>query len=79
MLYMRDNKKIVLQLLLQRIITFNESKLMESGRNIEDLIKYNSDTVKSATIVITIIPILAVYPFVQKYFVKGVMLGAVKG
>ncbi len=79
MLYIRDNNKQILQLLLQRIITFNQSKLMESGRATEDMIKYNSDTIKSATIIVTILPILMVYPFVQKYFVKGVMLGAVKG
>lgn len=79
MLYMRDNNKLVLQLLLQRIITFNQSQLMESGRATEDMINYNSDTIKSATIIVSIVPILAIYPFVQKYFVKGVMLGAVKG
>ena len=37
------------------------------------------ETIKSAAIVITMLPILCVYPFVQKYFVKGVTLGAVKG
>jgi putative aldouronate transport system permease protein len=36
-------------------------------------------TIQSVTIVLTIIPILAVYPFIQRYFVSGVMLGAVKG
>ena len=37
------------------------------------------ETLKDAMIVITMIPILCVYPFVQKHFVKGVMLGSVKG
>jgi putative aldouronate transport system permease protein len=38
-----------------------------------------SDTIKYATIVVATAPILAIYPFLQKYFVKGVMVGAVKG
>ena len=38
-----------------------------------------SEIFKMATVVISIVPILCVYPFLQKYFVKGLMLGAVKG
>ena len=37
------------------------------------------ETMKDAMIVVTMIPILCVYPFVQKYFVKGVMVGSLKG
>ena len=37
------------------------------------------ETVKYATIVVATLPILCVYPFIQKYFVKGVMIGAIKG
>ncbi len=37
-----------------------------------------SETIKYATIVVSTIPILAIYPFLQKYFVRGTMLGAVK-
>ena len=36
-------------------------------------------TIQSVTIVLTVLPILAVYPFIQRYFVSGVMIGAVKG
>ena len=44
-----------------------------------DAMQYTSETVKAATIIVSILPILAFYPFVQKYFIKGVTLGAVKG
>ena len=39
----------------------------------------NAQTIKAGTIVVSTVPILIVYPFVQKYFVKGVMIGGVKG
>ena len=38
-----------------------------------------ADTIKYSTIVLTTVPVLCIYPFLQKYFVKGVMIGAVKG
>ena len=41
--------------------------------------KPTPDTVKAATLIVTTIPIIMVYPFLQKYFIKGVTLGAVKG
>ncbi|MNY70820.1 hypothetical protein D3C86_2090310 [compost metagenome] len=37
------------------------------------------ETIKMATVVVAIVPVLVVYPFLQKYFVKGMLLGAVKG
>jgi len=37
------------------------------------------ETIKYATIVVATVPILFVYPFIQKYFTKGVMIGAIKG
>lgn len=40
---------------------------------------YNEKTIRAAVVLFALIPILAVYPFVQKYFVKGAMLGSVKG
>ena len=40
--------------------------------------EFTPETIKAATVVVTVLPMLAVYPFVQKYFVKGIMLGSVK-
>ena len=63
--------------LMQMISNFNDS-LMKSGDTTvtEQLVP---EGVKAAAIIITITPILSVYPFLQKYFVKGVMIGAIKG
>jgi len=45
----------------------------------EEMSKLTPEAMKNATIVLTMLPVLFVYPYAQKYFVKGVMLGAVKG
>ncbi len=79
LMYIRSNDKIVVQLLLQRIIQESSTELMTSGLVDPELTDFTSETVKSATVVVAIAPILAMYPFVQKYFTKGMMLGAVKG
>jgi len=71
-----------IQLILYKY--FNEATLLaaELARNpsaIKDAPKISSETVKMTMSVISIVPILLVYPFMQRYFVKGIMLGAVKG
>lgn len=79
MMYITDNKKIVVQALLQRIVQENNSEIISQGVMNPDAMQYTAETVKAATIIVSIIPILAFYPFVQRYFIKGVMIGAVKG
>lgn len=79
MMYMTDTSKITVQCVLQRIIQENNSELISQGIVNPDAMQYTSETVKAATIIVSILPILAFYPFVQRYFIKGVMLGAVKG
>ncbi|MFD0715898.1 carbohydrate ABC transporter permease [Paenibacillus sp. GCM10027626] len=71
-----------IQLILYKY--FNEATLLaaELARNpsaIKEAPKISSETVKMTMSVISIVPILLVYPFMQRYFVKGIMLGAVKG
>ena len=44
-----------------------------------DVMNMPSETVRMATVILAMLPILVVYPFLQKYFVKGAMIGAVKG
>jgi len=62
--------------------TSNLSKLMNSGGNVSKAIiesTLNMRTVKLTVAMVTILPILLVYPFMQRYFTKGIMMGAVKG
>ncbi len=80
LLYINDSKKIVVQLYLQRIINEGATNaITDLGANEDTAKNLTADTVKSAAIVVTVIPILCFYPFVQKFFIKGVTLGAVKG
>lgn len=78
MLYIRDREKYPLQLVLREILLSNNTESMMSGRAIDDKSAV-SESLKYATIVISTLPILCVYPFLQKYFVKGVLIGSVKG
>lgn len=79
MLYINTPSKQVVQIYLQRIIQENNPALISQGLINPDVTDFTPETIKSATIIVTILPILCVYPFIQKYFVKGIMLGSVKG
>ncbi len=78
MIYLKDKTKYPLQLILRDIIVQSQVSDMTTMDSYMDRYAV-SQTVKYATIMVATIPILCVYPFLQKYFVKGVMIGAVKG
>jgi putative aldouronate transport system permease protein len=78
MIYMRNTNNAPLQTYLRSIImnySFANMTVEEHMR----LARMNIRSVKAAQMVIGAIPILAVYPFLQKYFIKGITLGSVKG
>lgn len=77
MLFIRDKKLYPLQLILREILIQNDTSSMSVGMD-EDVAMVG-ETIKYATIVVATLPILCIYPFLQRYFVKGVMIGAVKG
>ena len=80
MMYITDNKKIVVQNYIQRIVNEGNTNLISDvNASAKDQIEVTGKTIQSASIIVSILPILLFYPFVQKYFVKGVTLGAVKG
>ncbi|MDO5397207.1 MAG: carbohydrate ABC transporter permease [bacterium] len=83
MLYIKDSSKYPLQLIIRQIIMQNQmaAELAAMGdTSMQDALgSTNTETVKYATLFVSIVPMLIVYPFIQKYFVKGVMVGSVKG
>ena len=76
-IYLTTRSKFPLQLVLREILIANNTDSMTGAGN-EDT-EAIAETIKYATIVFATVPILCVYPFLQKYFTKGVMIGAVKG
>lgn len=77
-LYITDNTKLPIQNVLRAVLIAN-SNILNSAVTEDDRINQFAETIKYAAIVITTVPVLCIYPFLQKYFVKGVMIGAVKG
>ena len=75
-LYINDTVKLPLQVVLRNILTAGMIKDTEMIP-IDQLPPAQS--LKTAMIVLTVTPILCVYPFIQRYFVKGVMIGSIKG
>lgn len=74
MILLQDPKKVPLQVLLKKLIIENKvlAEVGSGGANTTETLIY-------AVIVVSIIPVIVVYPFVQKFFVKGLTIGAVKG
>ena len=82
MIFLRDRTKFPLQLFLREILivaTFNQENAsnadaitMAEQLRIASIIKY-------ATMIVATLPVIAAYPFIQRYFVKGVMIGSIKG
>jgi len=77
-LYISDRAKQPLQLVLREILILNSTEQMMEGTTKADAL-YLAEQMKYSLIVLASLPLLIAYPFVQKYFVKGVMIGAVKG
>jgi putative aldouronate transport system permease protein len=76
LLYIQDPRRLTLQVKLYQVLNMFSDSLSESAGVSMDVIPEN---VKGATIVIAVLPIMAIYPFMQKYFIKGAAIGAIKG
>lgn len=78
LLYITDENKKVLQVIMRRIIQTG-SKEYTSSSAMEDELATDTSTLKATSIILSTLPIIMVYPFLQKYFVKGVLIGSLKG
>jgi putative aldouronate transport system permease protein len=78
LIYTPQKDKTVLQVLLRRVLVENQTSELElfEEREVRNI---TAETLKAALLFISIGPIIVVYPFIQRYFVKGIMLGSVKG
>jgi len=80
-IFLKDRNKYPLQLVLKEILVMNDTSQVVTSSS--DTTALNTDIykplVKYCTIVVSLLPVLCFYPFSQKYFIKGVMIGAIKG
>ncbi len=77
-IYLQDRNLWPLQLVLREIVLQSTENSIVADASGEDVNIYRP-LIKYATIMVSVIPMMIIYPFVQKYFVSGVMIGAVKG
>ena len=80
MMYINDRSKYPLQLFLREVLVMNQAQnMMDSSAEEMARQAMRAETIKYSVIVVSSVPMLILYPFVQKFFVKGVMIGALKG
>ncbi|MDQ1914510.1 carbohydrate ABC transporter permease [Paenibacillus sp. GD4] len=77
LLFLQNPELFPLQIKIRQFIT-DDSVIMALVPSKLD-VNYNERTLRAATVIFAIVPVIAVYPFLQKYFVKGAMVGSVKG
>ncbi|THF75520.1 carbohydrate ABC transporter permease [Cohnella fermenti] len=78
-LYLHSQDKQVLTLFLRSMMNFSATESTRSMNDSMTVANISEESVKMATIIATMLPMLLIYPFLQKYFVKGVLIGSVKG
>lgn len=82
LLYIQDSDKMPLQMILRQIVVQGNTNQMDAGSGSSDRSgenQYTKKLLQYSTIIVATVPILCVYPFLQKYFTKGIMIGALKG
>lgn len=77
-LYISNSRLFPLQTYLRNVLISLNNTLSEEAKRTAGMQQVNSTAVQMATIVVTTVPILCIYPFIQKHFVKGIMIGGIK-
>ncbi|UKS24752.1 carbohydrate ABC transporter permease [Paenibacillus sp. HWE-109] len=79
LMFLNDSTRMNLAVMIQQMVA-SQSVLQElNAIKQDDLQQMTPESIKSAGVIVLIVPMLLIYPFLQKYFVKGVMIGAIKG
>ncbi len=78
LLYLRNDTKYPIQLLMRRLLVLMDYKDASTAQMLKDFQKISTRTTKAAATIITVVPVLCVYPFMQKHFAKGVLVGSIK-
>jgi putative aldouronate transport system permease protein len=79
LMFMSDQRKMPLQVIMRNLILINQANTLTTDASEVIMRQKLAEQLKYAVIVVSALPLLAAYPFLQKYFAKGVMIGAVKG
>ncbi len=83
LLYISDKSKLPLANVLRELLVQSQSLSMENNVSLDSttqaLMEKRAEVMRYSLIIVSSLPVMCLYPFVQKYFVKGVMIGAVKG
>ncbi|MDR3173805.1 MAG: carbohydrate ABC transporter permease [Treponema sp.] len=79
LMFMADQGKMPLQVIMRNLILINQANMITTDASEIIMRQKLAEQLKYAVIVVSALPLLLAYPFLQKYFVRGVMIGAVKG
>lgn len=79
LMYLQDDNKMPLQVVLRNLVLMNQANNMGSSGDAMIAKQKLAEQLKYCVVVVAAVPLMVVYPFVQKYFAKGVTIGAVKG
>lgn len=81
LLYLNESSKFPLQLILRNILLNNQTDIEDMGRDALNIMnkQHLAELLKYSLIVVSSVPLMIVYPFLQKYFIKGTMIGSIKG
>ena len=81
LIFLKDKELMPLQTILRDILVVGKIDMQITAAEMEAIVQKmkQAQTLKYSVIVVSTVPLMLVYPFIQKHFVKGVMVGAVKG